>query len=1190
MAKKNNKSMGLITPDWTRNHKPFFAKAEQKKVNGQDLNLPDRYAVSILTDHEEVGNRNNLQDKMDGEKDEGKRQLLKFYDKIEGEPPLTVYTEGWKLPIRPNSKLIVLVSVPSEEMDALLTNKQAQLGLPKAEKEIILNTEKLQDRLNKTKDVLGDYEQKVKEMFGKVPKLRLNSQINKLDNFIPALSKLMLENGFVYDDTVDTEIIFGISSDFKPKYVLMNNGDCYKPLDEKFEEFARTPAISNQRTVSFINDSIEIGSLLTNAPKPDAEGNQPVNLSLGEFVNRYVFDPPNFDFTSNPPSSPPESKTLKEAKEKKATAKTYSDYKLEERLYGSPEMRKELEKNLQGAADFVGDDIIGNLRELSNLTPSVNDLYRKVLNKAPLRSIIEQALECLGFRGFELLDISKQFLNTAERLASQIKKDLFEIPTINLPDDFPIVDYLQSIGKQIGQAVLNALTSTLFNIVIELLKMLLDFCKECALQNETAGRGRFDGFNFGGLNLNTALSVGAKSFTSAALNAVQSGIVNANIDLPNGNKTSVAQLQQDVISQTDQYAQNPLLIPGVKELTGSDADQYTGDPQLQKELEQQANDAKEQMTGFLNGASAVLTPAEAGNMMLGCGVSQEAINAVKNLSKAFPAIPLESDEDITDFFENMGKFIGYEDVLNLVKDVTDNMPEELVCLCDPDDAALREKLLKDRGLDDELIKEQIEESKKREEKRLRELNDLLQKDNILDGVLPPVHCRVDSNGKIIPGLIKNDHPKFEFTLDSTLNTLYDGVASSFNRDVTAYLPTVSIAPTKERVVPRTVTRKVGGKTLVQFNNEFIDLVNKGVYSFGALPPMAKSNIPIERNFFKELGGFFGDLFTGENSSFKLLNLDTVPIGDDKNGFVNVTWNGAEDAIDDNYGFEVDADDPDDSIGMNRPFPESEKLYDELNTTLALTKKGKAGRYDPSNYFTVKYGYSPVPITVKERGQEEFAPGYRENFRTFCFKSDTVDERFQILDSNQSQLYQFNVPNNLLQNLNIDMSQLKTIEPGFLNPEDNRGQGIDEGALNDSFAAVQKALATVTNSTFNLNYYVPWQYTPGKEQYVFGVTLDPPKTATPYSTKPLPLNVQSDIIDINPGAMTVFTERNINIDNEPSDHSPPERFFAGLISNCIDNGPSLYAGAEKITDKPPYMRGVIDVSQATPNTPLTSQPV
>jgi hypothetical protein len=57
-------------------------------------------------------------------------------------------------------------------------------------------------------------------------------------------------------------------------------------------------------------------------------------------------------------------------------------------------------------------------------------------------------------------------------------------------------------------------------------------------------------------------------------------------------------------------------------------------------------------------------------------------------------------------------------------------------------------------------------------------------------------------------------------------------------------------------------------------------------------------------------------------------------------------------------------------------------------------------------------------------------------------------------------------------------------------------------------------------------------------------------------------------------MAVFTERNLNIQNEPQKHTPQERFFKQLLIDCMENGPSLYSVRQKIIDKPSYMEGVL----------------
>ena len=55
---------------------------------------------------------------------------------------------------------------------------------------------------------------------------------------------------------------------------------------------------------------------------------------------------------------------------------------------------------------------------------------------------------------------------------------------------------------------------------------------------------------------------------------------------------------------------------------------------------------------------------------------------------------------------------------------------------------LRERLLKDKGLSDKQIKEQIDKSIERRNQRLEDLANALEKGNILDGMIPPIYCTV----------------------------------------------------------------------------------------------------------------------------------------------------------------------------------------------------------------------------------------------------------------------------------------------------------------------------------------------------------------------------------------------------------------------------------------------------------------
>jgi hypothetical protein len=99
-------------------------------------------------------------------------------------------------------------------------------------------------------------------------------------------------------------------------------------------------------------------------------------------------------------------------------------------------------------------------------------------------------------------------------------------------------------------------------------------------------------------------------------------------------------------------------------------------------------------------------------------------------------------------------------------------------------------------LTEDEITSQIEKARERRLKRLQQLQEMLEKDNLLDGAIPPLYCSVDENGNIKPGLVDIDHPAFTFTLKRTLNSSFDSIYTSFNTDVKNLIPSMK----KERKV------------------------------------------------------------------------------------------------------------------------------------------------------------------------------------------------------------------------------------------------------------------------------------------------------------------------------------------------------------------------------------------------------
>ena len=64
---KPQRTQGLVTPDWTSSQleKPFFLRAVEKEIGGETITLPDRYLVSIETDHQVVLDQADLKTKLE---------------------------------------------------------------------------------------------------------------------------------------------------------------------------------------------------------------------------------------------------------------------------------------------------------------------------------------------------------------------------------------------------------------------------------------------------------------------------------------------------------------------------------------------------------------------------------------------------------------------------------------------------------------------------------------------------------------------------------------------------------------------------------------------------------------------------------------------------------------------------------------------------------------------------------------------------------------------------------------------------------------------------------------------------------------------------------------------------------------------------------------------------------------------
>ena len=277
------KAPSLLTPDWSSQSNksdPFFLRAEEKTVNGSPLRLQDRYAVTVVTDFKSTGKtRAELKRRMTLQKEKGLVRILNFYNKnTPDRSTIDIVVEGWSINPRPNSRLKVLVSVSTLQIDPLPSILEAATGLENAAHIVNFDTSTLEKKIDNLRQLLLHFDSETRTLFGRIPRLDFKSQAVKIDQVVPAISKLMLDNELLYERSSTTDLIFGIAPDFTPAYMAVRDGECVKPLDNNFQNFRRTPSFGDQRTVNFLNNLDHLNDIYLNKDK----------ISIQDFVEQYV--------------------------------------------------------------------------------------------------------------------------------------------------------------------------------------------------------------------------------------------------------------------------------------------------------------------------------------------------------------------------------------------------------------------------------------------------------------------------------------------------------------------------------------------------------------------------------------------------------------------------------------------------------------------------------------------------------------------------------------------------------------------------------------------------------------------------------------------------------------------------------------------------------------------------------------
>tara|TARA_R110002110_G_scaffold33932_2_gene116010 strand:+ start:1945 stop:9951 length:8007 start_codon:yes stop_codon:yes gene_type:complete len=1163
----------------------------------------DRYSIAVETDSRTTdGSDEKLKAIMDGVTGLGAERILKFYnkstqDKIEG------FAEDWFLSERPLSRIQVLVSLPSEWVDSRPTIKPPEV-LPTPWAEIYLNTSDLQKKIDGVSSLLKKYNTDIKSFYGRVQGVNLSRQADLLSNSITTMAALMAANGVTYDDTSSNLLIFGIDNDYNFLYGQVNDGNGFNNLYLDFEKFVNTKFASNKRSVHMLSKLDELYKIYSTNEK----------VSWNNFFKKYLLNPPEIDFSELPRNSCPTTKDVKQAIKDANQAGAKNLTQIDEEQQDFDRKKAAMKRVLDSSSEFVGDTAVKALdgwlsaiTDIEDFADGVtsghfveNKLFKDLLNKIPVQNLIAAAMECLGFKGFDFLQLAKSFLNQTSGYLQEygnLIAALGQVPTIRFPDDFPVADYMKDLGKQIADGLLEAVLGVLMEAIVAIINQLLDLCNECALQNEAGGKKRLDGLNFGALSLDTL----GESLLAGTITGLTREV---------DRSAGVSQMAAEAMQEAEQYSKNPAMLLE-RGLAALDGEEFNAEERKQQ-IQEQTEEAKAQMGDFFRASSTILTPGETGNLLLGCGVGPEPVNALKNLANSFPAIRVVIADDpeykIKKIFENVGKLFAPQSILQTVKNATDSIPDEILCLCDADDIALRKQLLSNKGLSKNQIADQVKKSSVRRDKRLKELSELLDKPNILEGKAPVVYCTMvyrDSNGKEIPpekvlknpadgkyyaketgdqvfkgvkqGIIKNDHENFTYALDQTLDLLYDSVHMSFNGDISAFVPLLTQDSFREREVQRT---KIVGNELV-LNPEWSKMVKDPSlnYSYGALP--ADASVP-GRNIIRQI------------------TEATVGIG----GGDELVTNG----VGGEYASEPGIGDPD----LDFPPPPATSIrnilaagqmqtgqqvpsgYQERDweTTQARNGRTQDGRRRATDYptdttgarlaeYTRLYGYSPIPVMVKEKGPKTFAPGLRNAYQDMCVDPmlfDVSDNAVQKIHT-----YAFEIPVNVFQAAGLDYDQINnTLNSDAGSATDIMGgvPGNMSDAAQQNFSAGMDALkqgfAYLQDSNFDLNYVVPYEV-PRENDIVtdrYGITLTmASKSPSVFSTamKTLVLYQNTATHALPEKAVDVIERRTLtSADTDP--HIPQEKLFVSLNQQVWDNGTTIYRNGQ-IVQAPDYSQGL-----------------
>jgi hypothetical protein len=1054
-----------LTVDWTTSAglKPFY-DFERKG-----------YSVSVQLGYESVGPNSRF--KKTAYPNEyvtaGVNKIVEYYNKKPVEKPLDVgQAITYYVPERPRAKVKVLVTIPEDVFLSLPENDNIVVS---STKEINLDTLNLDKKIDGIYKILLEYYEEEKKFSGKVYGFDFENEANDLINFFPALTTLASENGYDLSTAASSLYKIGVGDNYDIKYVQTYEDQEYKNLTVNLGKFKDNSAIKNKQTVFIIDKMNDIYGSYKAVPQMDWEA----------FLDKFVVPgkPYRIEHGENRTYSPLESPIVRSTKESlnAQAVRTKDELDRDKKNLQNPLIQQQFIESRKKAVDNVEQGILNNLKSVENSLTSVESTYEQFLHKYQITPLVRQAIICLDPNG----EIARRYaqIKQAIREANRFVEGVIEIlkiPVIELPSFGVTVDIMKDIFKSILKAIGEALFQALIQLLRDIVRMIVESC------------GNPDKMNFGGYNIKEIFTNPAVATDFLVNDLLVGRIGGATL---NGIEAGVLNVEQLELTASKKIVNN---IRG-----------FLSNEQVQGMINAGAFDPDGDFSRFWDEVSNFFTPGEIAKYLRGTP-PQETIQALQTTiatsdrySSEFRNF-LSTKGAIEDIGRSLGDLVDQNEFFEEIEKAQETSWHPWNGLCG-DDADTRAKLLETKGMSKDEIDKQLSDADELRRKRIDQLNDILQKDNLLDGVVPPPYCTVDKDGNVVPGLTELDHPSFTFTLNRTLNTVFDGIYVQFNREMDGFVPSLkqNVADGFEEI-PRVILKE-NFQDLEELNDDR-DSDTEPLSSLFMINPKFE--------IYKGQGYQTNEPFP---SQYRLLPevSDLVVKGDIAGGDRTNTTKDDRVSIDVENVKKF-------ATGIN---PDGEAAFIHYSSNPSGYRNFERRGAKRARDFNIL-----VP-----KQSNKVAPGLQENLENLSLTS-SVDTNLTFSDSK----IQLRIPNLTLQSIE-----------NSLNP-----------AAGSSGVNIQSALQTIANATDSQGLNIG----PEKWQVLYEPTKSSASTFSSDESFVLKIAsysgrnefiIQSTGIDrpINPSALFVINTLDLTDDysNIAPEESPQENIFNSLMNNVFVNG-------------------------------------